>query len=39
MRKQLRLDPVTKYAQDVVDGKKDACQAEINACKRHLDDI
>lgn len=33
------LDPVTKYAQDVVDGKKDACQAEVNACKRHLDDL
>ena len=33
------VDYATKYAKDVVNGKKRVCQAELNACKRHLADL
>lgn len=33
------IDDVTKYAQDVVNGKYVVCQANFLACKRHLEDL
>lgn len=34
------IDFVTNYATDVVNGKKEfACKTEVQACKRHLDDL
>lgn len=33
------IDFATKYAKQVVNGEKMACEAEINVCKRHLKDL
>jgi len=33
------LDPVTKYAKDVLRGREPACKLVKQACQRHLDDL
>ena len=33
------VHPTTKYALEVVEGKRIACEWEILSCKRHLDDL
>ena len=37
--KKRRLDPVTAYATDVVDGRVPASRMVRQACQRHLDDL